>query len=272
VRGLEDRVSIHGYSLVVCNTDEQPEREALDLELLIDRRVDGLVIAPTGRNQPLFENLVRQGAPLVFLDRKPAQAFGPFVGIDNAAAGYSAAEYLLKRGHRRIAVLARNPTLSTVSGRAAGYRHALADYGVAADDELVEITRGTVEDASDGADRLLRRADRPTAIITGNHIMTLGLLNALAARNLRCYEDVSMVCFDDNPWAAMHTPPLTVMAQPLSQICDAVAGAMLSALWNRGSARAGAGQPFPLEGDGDVLLSARLIERASVRILDDRHK
>ena len=90
VRGTERRLAAHGYHVIVCNTDEQPDREADYLEFLYSRRVDGLVVASTGANQALYEVFRQQGVPMVFVDRRPPAPVGPFVGVDNEAIAYRA--------------------------------------------------------------------------------------------------------------------------------------------------------------------------------------
>ena len=261
VRGVEDRLAPAGYGLFICNTDERPEREADYLDLLLRKRVDGLVVAPTGALQPRYGDFVRRGTPVVYVDRRLPEAVGPFVGIDNVAAGYLATEHLLRLGHRRIGFLARHPSLYTVSGRIGGYRRALADFGVAVDEGLICTVSPYQERAVEGAHRLLTMEPRPTAVITGNHIMTLGLLQAVQERGLRIPEDLSVVCFDDHAWSPLFSPPLTVIAHPMEELVQAVVATLLGAIAARGQ-REGEGAASP-PTPSDVLLPARLVVRGS---------
>lgn len=265
VRGVEDRLASAGYALFVCNTDEQADREARYLDLLLRRRVDGLIIAPTGATQPRFDDFLARGTPIVYLDRRPPGPAGAFVGIDNIAAGYLATEHLLRQGHRRIGFLARHRNLYTAAGRVEGYRRALADFDVPFDERLVGFVPPAQDGAAEGAARLLTTEPRPTALITGNYMMTQGALQAIQTCALRCPDDLSLVCFDDHPWASLFCPPLTVIAQPLEEMLDAAVTTLADALAARRNRQADEADSIPPPVASDVLLNARLIVRGSSR-------
>jgi LacI family transcriptional regulator len=258
VRGLENRLETYGYQLIVCNTDEQPEREARYLDLLLARRVDGMIIAPTGAEQPLLHDFVAHNIPLVFIDRKPPDPLGPVIAVDNVASGYAATDHLLRLGHRYIAILVRSPMLSTVLGRLEGYRQAFRDHHVPVNESLICISDYALEAAHEAAQRLLATHPWLTAIIATNHTLTLGVLEALQEQYLRYPDDISLVVFDDGPWHALITPALTAIRQPIAALCDATVNTLRAAL-ERKSARAEM-QPLP-----DVFLPAQLISRASCR-------
>lgn len=263
VRGIEDRLSARDYNLIVCNTDEAPEKEERYLELLLTRRVDGLIVAPTGVPQSVYEEFRAQQIPLVFIDRYPPESDGPVISADNFAAGYAATEHLIELGHRRIAILARNPALSTVMGRVGGYRRALTDHGLKQDDRLVCLVESTVDSAFRATHALLTSADAPTAIVATNLAMMLGLLRALHELDLKCPDDLSIVCFDDHPWAPFFTPPLTVIQQPVAAMCDAAVRTLMDAIdvhRRQKGAPDGAVPKLP-----DVVVRADLIRRASCR-------
>ncbi|MBI5033266.1 MAG: LacI family DNA-binding transcriptional regulator [Chloroflexi bacterium] len=259
VRGIEDRLEPHGLNLIVCNTDEQADREARYLELLLARRVDGLIIAPTGEAQTLFHEFASHRIPLVFIDRKPPHPHGPLVAVDNHAIGYAATNYLLRLGHRRIAILARKPMLSTVMGRLGGYRQAFIDHRLTVDESLIAITEHDLAAVANSARQLLASNQHPTAIIATNQIMSLGVLQAMQDRHLKCPDDISLICFDDNPWVALFTPPLTAVRQPVAELCDAAINTLQQALTHQ---RSKSVEKTILP---DVLLKAELIQRASCK-------
>lgn len=265
VRGTEDRLSAQRYNLIVCNTDESSEKERRYLELLLARRVDGLVIAPAGTGQPFYREFVSQKIPLVFIDRRPAERLGPVICADNAEAGHQVTRYLLDAGHRRIAILARHPTLSTVVDRIGGYRQALQEQGVLIDESLIAITESSPEAAARAAQNLMLLPIRPTALIATNLQMTLGVLQALQQQHLACPDDVSLICFDDHPWAALFTPPLTVIRQPIAEMCDAAVDTLLRAIEMRPARGA---EPTETPALPDIVLKTTLVERASCRVLD----
>lgn len=256
VRGTERRLAAHGYHVIVCNTDEQPDREADYLEFLYSRRVDGLVVASTGADQALYEVFRQQGVPMVFVDRRPPAPVGPFVGVDNEAIAYRATRYLLDMGHRRIGFLGRNVQLSTVLGRMAGYERALAEDGLPLNDELCRQADHSLAGARQCAEALVAAQPPPTAILTANHIMALAVLQVLASKRIRCPQDMSLVCFDDHAWAPLFTPPLTVVRMPIDAFCDYTVDTLLAGLRLSADGR----QATEL---ADQVLEAELVIRAS---------
>jgi len=257
IRGVEDLLWQQGRSLVVCSTDEQPEKEAYYLHLLLERRVDGVLVAPTGADLPAYAELAHHHIPAVFIDRRPPQPWGPTVETDNVQAGHMATRYLLDRGHTRIAILGRHQALSTVTGRFAGYRQALAEAGITPDPSLAVTVDSRQEAALQGTLALLRRPDPPTALIAANHVMTLGVVTAMRELGRQCPRELSFIAFDDLPWLALVAPPLTAVRHATSAICRCAVDLLLAAMDGQSSERNGAAN-YPT-----VTLPAELIERAS---------
>jgi len=263
VRGIEDRLEADGYNMIVCNTDEQASREARHLEHLLAHRVDGMIIAPTGEPQPLLRDFGAHNIPLVFIDRKPPEPLGPVVAIDTRAATYLAADHLLRLGHRRIAILVRSPMLSTVVGRLDGYRQAFCDHQLSVDESLIYVSDYAVEAAHETALRLLMTSPWLTAIIATNHMMTLGVLEAMREQYLKYPGDLSLVAFDDNPWLTLLNPSLTSVRLPIKELCDATVQTLCVAMENRKrSIKSGRAESPALP---DILLQAQLISRSSCR-------
>ncbi len=261
VRGVEDRLAEHQYHLIVCNTDEKPEREAHYLDLLYTRRVDGVIVAATGATQPMFNQFLSDRVPLVFIDRRPSRPYGPFIGVDNEAAAYTATKYLIQLGHKRVGFIGRNVQLSTVIGRVAGYRRALAEHDLPIDERLISLSDSSLGGAFEFARRLLTQEPRPTAIVAANHVMALGLLRAIQEMGLRFPGDISVVCFDEHPWAPLFTPSLTVVRMPMAKMCDAAVDLLLQGISSREEHRDI--EPTPEPALGDVILQAELVVRKS---------
>lgn len=262
VHGIEDRLETYGYNLIVCDTDEHPKREARYLELLLARRVDGMIIAPTGKPQALFAEFAAHNIPLVFIDRQPPEPCGPVIAADNRAASYAATEHLIRLGHRHIAILVRSPMLSTVVGRLDGYRQAFRDYKLPLDESLIYVSDYALEAAHETAHRLLTASSWITAIIATNHTMTLGVLEAMQEQYIKYPGDISLVAFDDNPWHLLVTPPLTSVRLPIQGLCDAAVKTLRTAIENQAQTKKTGAQSQRLP---DVLLKADLIARASCR-------
>lgn len=268
VRELEAAFEAEHYNLIVCNTDEQPERERRYLEMLFDKRVDGVVMVPTGADQPMLRQFAEAGIPLISIYRKPGLDAGPVVMTDEFASAYTATEYLIQRGHRRIGVLARGHNLSPVIYRTQGYMHALRAHNIPIDQRLIEINYRAPERTADSARRLFSMTPHITAVIGMSLTSTLGLLKAMRQLGVTYPDPVSVVSIGDAPWMEVLPAPLTVMAAPTAEMCAAAAALMLeriSSSHKRNGLRNGQnGQVAakPLESQ-TITFKARLIERAS---------
>ncbi|MCD6141160.1 LacI family DNA-binding transcriptional regulator [Candidatus Bipolaricaulota bacterium] len=213
IRGAEDCARENGYSLLICNTSEKLENELVYLQLLSRKRVDGMIIAPTGKNDGLIKDLIARGMQIVFIDRKVEGVAAPAVLSENEEGAYQATRYLIEQGHRKIGIVLGLPHVSTTTERLHGYERALAEAGIAADPSLIVYGHSQVEGARKASVTLLDRADRPSAVFATNNLMTIGLMMAIHELELHCPQDVSVIGFDDFDWAAAFNPPLTTVAQ-----------------------------------------------------------
>ena len=214
VRGAEDAAIEAGYSLIVCNSDETPEKEDLYVRLLWRRRMDGLLIAPVrdGASSAVQE-LARRQMPFVFIDRKAKGVEADAVLSDNVGGAYLATQHLIERGHKRIGIVLGIPGATTTEERLAGYRRALEEAGIPLAEDLVVWGGYRVEGGRRATAKLLSLSDPPTAIFSTNNLMTVGVLKELFHRKVRIPKDVAVVGFDDLEWAEMANPPLTTVAQ-----------------------------------------------------------
>jgi LacI family transcriptional regulator len=216
VRGIEDRIygREEGFNLILCNTDEDTTRERMCLDVLQERRVEGLIIVPAGDNEDCLNEIVRSGLPVVFADRTVEGVEADTVLVDNVDGTFRLTQHLVGLGHRRIGVLQSERAATSVAERILGWRRALESARIGVDTALV--TRGgcTIEDARQAGLALLDDPGRPTAVLCTNNIMTLGMIQAIADRGLRCPDDIAVVGFDDFPWATAFSPRLTALAQP----------------------------------------------------------
>lgn len=261
---LESLLSKQNYNLFVCNTYEEVEREAHNLELLLDKRVDGVIITPTGHNQPVYSYFNQLGIPLVFIDRKPNDVVGSFVGVDNFRASYEVVDYLLSLGHRRIGLVSLTPQTSAVVARLAGYREALTSFGLKFDTNLMKSSDFQIDNAVAAAKELLTLPDRPSAIIASSHVATLGTLQALLSLNMRYPDDVSLVCFDNSRWTNLIQPALTVVTKPIQEMALIAVDTMLDALDHAEKQRKSY-EELDEFATTDILMESTLIIRESCR-------
>ena len=220
VLGVE--AAVHGaddpHTLILCNTEESAAKERLYLDLLQEKRVDGIIMAPVGTGAPASGRLIAPGLPIVCVDRMLEGLDCDAVVLDNREAAGRAVRHLLAQGHRNVAMLRAAQWTDTMDGRAAGWRDALRDAGVADGSALVVTSESRIASAQVAALTLLDLEPRPDAVFTTNNFMTLGLMQAMAERGLRCPEDLAIAGFDDFPWAEAFRPRLTVVAQPAEQM------------------------------------------------------
>ncbi|MER7607746.1 LacI family DNA-binding transcriptional regulator [Nocardioides sp. NPDC127503] len=213
VRGIENVVSPRGYTSLLVNTDGDKAMERTALSHLIDRRVDGLIVASGQRDETVLSELHKAGTKVVLLNRDAGAVPYPLVRGDDGAGIDLAVEHLVGLGHRHILHLAGPANFSTTSKRADAFaaaclRHPELDATV----ERVESL--TARAGEEGMNVVLGRGTPPTAVLAGNDLIALGALRALRARGLRCPADVSIVGFNDMPFAEDFSPPLTTVRVP----------------------------------------------------------
>jgi LacI family transcriptional regulator len=208
-RKVEDAVRARGFDLILASTDEDPAAEDRVLRMMLQRRVDGVVLTSTASST---HRLRRLGLPLVLLGRVPAGVRADAVAVDNEAGGYLATRHLLERGHRRIAIVTGPASLSDVRGRFDGYAAALRERGIAVDKRLVVAGRFTEESGRAAMHRLVRH--RPSAAFVCHNQMLIGALRAARELGLRVPRDLALVGFDEVEWADLVDPPMTMVEQP----------------------------------------------------------
>ena len=241
VRGIADAAREIRFDVVLMNSDEDVDEEARAVRALIEKQVDGLIVAPaaTGPADHLAE--VREsGMPMVLLDRNVEGLDVDAVLIDGVKAAHAAVSYLLEMGHHRIAVVTdvpegteiprtHDPTrdVVTMGARLGGYLNALDRAGVEVDDDLIAHAAPTVEGAREATHALLDR-NTPSAIFTTDDIMTLGVLEGLQERAVEVPERMSLFGFDDLEWTKVACPPLSVVSQPMYDLGLTAARSLLA--------------------------------------------
>ena len=219
VRGIEDVLEPAGYSGLIVNTDNDPQRERTQIELLRSRQVEGLVVATALLEHPLIEQLHREGVKMVMVNRRTEGVDVPSITPDDAAGVTMAVEHLAELGHKRIAHLAGPVTTSTGVVRMRAFRNAVRDLDLDDDPGLVMACDEWREEAGVKALRkLLDSGQEFTAVVAGNDLIALGCYDVFNERGLRCPEDVSVVGFNDMPFLDKLRPPLTSVSIPHHQI------------------------------------------------------
>ena len=216
---LEAAAYDRGYSLILCNSDENFERERHHLNLVRAQRCDGLVLSPTG--DPDAYKVAGLGSfamPTVLIDRVLDFWKADSVTIDNESAAFQATNYLLDLGHTRVGTISGPSHVTTGAGRLAGFRNALAARGVASNQNYLR-SGDFREDAAYSAMReMLALKPPPTAIYVANNLMLIGVMRAVAEAGFICPKDISVVSTDDFNWSTAFRPQLTTVRQPVREM------------------------------------------------------
>jgi LacI family transcriptional regulator len=253
-RGVEDVAQEQGYTLVLCNSDENALRETACLNALETRAVDGVLLASAGVADEHLARLVRAGYPIVLVDRDLPELGAPAVLLNNEGAAYSAVWHLITRGHKRIAMLSGRAAISTTTERVAGYRRALNEARIEVDDRLIVSGASTSEGGAIAANAVLDLDEPPSAIFSGNNLMSIGAVQTIVNRGLLVPDDMALVGFDDFPfpWSDAFRPRLTTVAQPTYELGRRAAELLVQRL--KGSRSASAER---------VVLDGKLVVRES---------
>ena len=214
VRGVEDYAYQHNFAVMIGNFGQDEKKEKLYLDIFQSENIDGLIVAPIHGKDKGIENLVKKNIPVVCIDRGLTEIDVDVVKVDNENGAFNAIDHLLSNGHRRIAFISGNFTIPTYIERLSGYKKALSKYGIPYDESLVFARNSDYKSGFEIANKILELEERPTAIFSGNNLLTLGALEAIHAQNIRIPEEISIIGFDDMPWSISLNPPLTAVRQP----------------------------------------------------------
>jgi LacI family transcriptional regulator len=213
-RGAEDAASREGFTVFLCNSDENERKQEEYLAVLLRKRVDGILLVPARSTPEPVRMIQRQGIQVVVMDRSVPGAQVDVVRGSSLQAAQLLMGHLLQLGHRRIAVLSGPEQVSTARERVDGARQALVEAGLTPNSLIVLYHGYTVDSGYQMARRALALTPRPTAFFAANNFIAIGAIQALRECNLRVPTDLSLVAFDDLPVSWMAEPFLTVAAQP----------------------------------------------------------
>lgn len=263
-RGITDAAKKSGYNVILINTDEEQAAEVDAVRVLLDKRVDGLIVAPASSVETAHLRQVREsGRPLVLLDRAAEGLDAETFAVDMGGISYESTKHLIAAGHRRIAFVSTVRTnapyvagmkldSSQISDRLDGIHRAFDEAGLPQPTDLVRLNAGDADSIMRITRELLHDPDPATAIIASDGLIALSVVEAVQNLGLSIPEDVSFLMYDDFAWTRLTTPPLTVIAQPVYDMGMAAASALIRQIEGRKSV-----SPAPE-------LAASLIQRGSV--------
>src|ERR1700732_5109606 len=222
VRGAEDAAQKHGYNLLLCNSDDSLEKEERAIELLLSKRVDGILLTKAAEDfrAPLRQMIKEVKVPFVLVMRTYAKLTADAVITDDYHGAYDAVSHLARSGRRRIGLISGPLKVSNAIARWEGFRDALKAERLPYNKELIIEGDYRIESGFRAGHALL--SHRPDGIYVANHLMTVGLLKAAEEMGMRCPEDFGLVSFDDYPWLGIFRPRLTTVELPKHQLgCEA---------------------------------------------------
>jgi LacI family transcriptional regulator/LacI family repressor for deo operon, udp, cdd, tsx, nupC, and nupG len=215
VRGIEDAAYKKNYALILCNSDEDPDKELFYMRILESESVDGMILLPSEPRSERFRQESKSNIPIVCVDRKFIEETGDNVVTNNVKGAKLAVSHLAKLNHKRIAIITSSLDFSSFREREEGYRRVLIDHNLEIQSKLIKkVDPRSAEEANKATLELFELPAPPTALFITNNLMTLGALEAIHELGLQIPEDVSLIMFDDLPWSASINPPLTVIRQP----------------------------------------------------------
>jgi LacI family transcriptional regulator len=229
IRGIDDRLASAGYTPLIANTDNDPQRERNDVEAMRTRQVDGFITATARRDHELLDEVARFDAPVVLVNRRVEDGTLSSATADDHEGVKLAVAHLVELGHRRIAEVGGPQDLSTGLHRHEGFEAAMEEAGL----EPEAVGFGSAFTEREGArvcEELLAAGPGITAVVAGNDLMALGCYDVLATRGLTCPGQVSVVGFNDMPFAGHFNPPLTTVRIPHYEIGAAAADLLLERL------------------------------------------
>ena len=248
-RAVEDYAHEQGFSVFLCNTDENPDKELIYLNLMRDENVAGVIFSPTRQTAQKFT--ARQiGIPTVIIDREVAANQVDVVLINNIAAACQLAEHLITNGYRRIGGLFGEAS-TTGRQRRQGLEEALESHGLLPVPELIRYVAPKIQAGQAAALELLAHADPPDALFTSNSLLTAGALLAIQQKGLSIPGDVALVGFDETSWSTLVQPPITLIAQPTEEIGRTATDLLLKRIED------------PQRAARTVILQAQLMARGS---------
>ena len=255
-KSIEIEAQKVGYSIMLCDSQESTKLEIDSLQLLQNRKVDGLIICPVGQDGKHLERLYNDDIPMVIIDRHFPQLKCPYVVSDNYKGAVEAVNHFIENGHRIIACIQGILHTSVNDDRVRGYRDAQKMHNISVDESLIVGDSFGERNGYIGAKLLLNRTSRPTAIFAVSNLISLGALRAISEEGLQIPDDISMISFDDQPYSDYLSTPMTTVAQPKTEMGDIAFKLLIDQieLNNR------------LDTNG-VVLPTKLIKRESVKNL-----
>jgi len=255
---IADNVEKHarkkGYSVVICNSEEETNAEKILVKTLAERKIDGVIISPVGQEIQHILELKERNIPIILIDRYFPGKEIPFVTSDNYKGAFTAVKYLIENGHTKIACIQGLEDTQPVFERVRGYKDALKEFKLEVDEDLIVGDSFSEENGYIETKLLLKNNKKPTAIFGLSNLISFGAMRALREEGLNIPDDMSLITFDDLPYLDYLSTPMTAVQQQGSEIGNIATKMLIDQIES--------GRNFEQEG---IFLPTKLIIRSSVK-------
>ena len=226
--GIEDTLFKYDFMLMLCNSEHDLTKELKYINALRSKRADGMIIIPASDQADHINKLVRNGLPIVTLDRPVPDLIADSVLIDHFQGMYDAAAFLIKLGHKRIAYIGKKHNLPHKFVRLEGYKQGLRNHGIEFSKSLCVETGVSFDDGAKTMKALLEVKERPTAVLCFDDVIAMGALRAIKDEGLTVPDDISVIGFDDMPLCSFTVPRLTTIYYPRHEMAEIACKYLLS--------------------------------------------
>ena len=196
-KSVEDTAKKYGFNTILCNGDDDPQKELDYIKVLESSRAEGIILTPSGKNEDYINNVIRSGINVVFIDRFLDKVNCSSVCVDNARSSYNAVKHLVEQGYKKIAIINGNLEIITAKERLDGYLKVLKEASLPIDNDLIKIGNFKRETGLTMSLELLEGKNKPDAIFSTNLEITKGILSSIKQKGLKIPDDIGLVGFED---------------------------------------------------------------------------
>lgn len=223
IRSIEDYFQKRGFHIILCNSDDDPEKERNYIVMLKAKQVDGLIVFPTGQNKDLYQVMLKESFPVIFIDRTVKGIQADAVLLDNEKAVFAAIKHFVENNHERIAIVGNAPShnITTRQERLHSYKQVIKNFGLTYDKDLVVETQ--LKHLREKVGKLFTLESPPTALLAINELSFLEVFHYIKSSHIRVPKDLSLIAIDDIANADILTPPITTVSQPAYEMGEKAA-------------------------------------------------
>ncbi|WP_085522467.1 LacI family DNA-binding transcriptional regulator [Tuberibacillus sp. Marseille-P3662] len=232
-RAIEDVCHESDFHLILCNADDEPSKEREYIEMLRAKQVDGMIIFPTGGNVDLYEKMLKEHYPIVFVDRSVPDLPISSVMVNNMKVSELAVQHFIDRGYQNIGIMTTSISWNIASRieRIEGYKTAITESGIPIKNDYMRSLE--IDDIQDGLKEMLELDQPPDAVLAGNDLTLIEILKYAKCHSLNIPSDLAVIGIDEVSFASFYTPAITTIAQPTFEMGKKAADLLLDKIQNK---------------------------------------